>query len=71
MRTPLEDGRTDLYFGSLKAIYDALPPDVVGIKYKSLTTVINGRSVYENKKCIVRIGHIQRAAQGRNKQNKD
>lgn len=69
--TPLADGRTDLYFGSLKAIYDAVPPDAVGIKYKSLTTVLHGREVYENKKCVIRVAHIQRAAQSVNKKSKD
>lgn len=59
------DGETDLYFGSLKAIYDAVPADEVGITYKPLTNATRGRSEYENKKVLIRIGQIQRKTRGR------
>lgn len=50
----------DKYFGSLKAIYDIFDEADIGIKYKSLTNAIRGKSEYENKKVIIRIGTIQR-----------
>lgn len=59
------NGETDLYFGSLKAIYDAVPVEAVGIKYKSLTNHKFGERPYENKKVIIRLGQIQRKARGR------
>ena len=54
------EGKTDLYFGSLKAIYDQVPQDKVGIAYKSLTNAIRGKEIYENKKVIIRTGQVQR-----------
>lgn len=59
------DGETDLYFGSLKAIYDAVPAEAVGITYKSLTNATRGKNEYENKKVLIRIGQIQRKARSR------
>lgn len=54
------DGETDFYFGSLKAIYDRFDEADIGIKYKSLTNAIRGKSEYENKHISIRIGVIQR-----------
>lgn len=50
----------DFYFGSLKAIYDRFDEADIGIKYKSLTNAIRGRSEYENKSISIRIGMMQR-----------
>lgn len=60
-------GMTDLYFSSLKAIYDVVPKEAVGIEYKSLTNAIRGKSEYENKKVTIRIGHLVRKASKRTK----
>lgn len=54
--------RQDYYFGSLAAIYDKFTTDDVGIGYKSLTNAIRGKNTYENKKCVIRIGTIERKA---------
>lgn len=54
------EGETDLYFGSLKAIYDRVHQEQIGIAYKSLTNAIRGKEIYENKKVIIRIGQVQR-----------
>ena len=59
------NGETDFYFGSLKAIYDTVPVGAVGITYKSLTNATRGRTEYENKKVLIRIGQIQRKTRGR------
>lgn len=59
------EGKTDLYFSSLKAIYDAVPQEAVGIRYKSLTNAIRGKERYENKKVVIRIGELMRKAQSR------
>lgn len=61
------EGMTDLYFGSLKAIYAQVPEDIIGIKYKSLTNAIRGKDCYENKSCVIRIGALQRMLNSRNK----
>lgn len=57
-----KDGRKDYYFGSLLAIYDNLSRDDVGIAYKSLTNALRGKEYYENKKCIIRVGKLERKA---------
>ncbi len=55
-------GRQDHYFGSLAAIYNNFTTEDVGIGYKSLTNAIRGRDIYENKKCVIRIGTLERKA---------
>lgn len=61
------EGMTDLYFGSLKAIYAQVPEDIIGIKYKSLTNAIRGKDCYENKSCKILIGELQRMSNIRSK----
>lgn len=61
------EGMTDLYFSSLKAIYQQVPEDIIGIKYKSLTNAVRGKDCYENKSCIIRIGALQRMSNNKSK----
>ena len=61
------EGMTDLYFGSLKAIYIQVPENIIGIKYNSLTNAIRGNDCYENKSCVIRIGALQRMSNIRSK----
>ena len=56
-------GETDFYFGSLKAIYDAIPQNEIGIAYKSLTNAIRGKNEYQNKRCKIKVGHLQQKQQ--------
>lgn len=56
----------DWYYGSLKAIYDQFDEEVIGIRYKSLTNAIRGKTEYENKKVIIHIGKIRRKARNQN-----
>ncbi len=58
---------TDLYFSSVKAIYDQVPDSAIGIKYRSLTNAIRGKERYENKYCIVCVGELQRKSNIRSK----
>ena len=60
------DGETDFYFGSLKAIYDAIPQNEIGIAYKSLTNAMRGKNYYENKKVVIRIGVLYRNPKNKN-----
>lgn len=62
LNNPL-DGETDFYFGSLKAIYDSIPRDMVGIAYKSLTNALRGNLEYENKHCTIKVGHLKQKKQ--------
>ena len=50
-------------FGSLKAIYDAIPQNEIGIAYKSLTNAIRGKNEYQNKRCTIKVGHLQQKQQ--------
>lgn len=59
LKEPL-NGESDFYFGSLKAIYDSIPQDKVGIAYKSLTNAIRGKTEYKNKRCTIKVGHLER-----------
>lgn len=61
------NGTKDLYFSSLKAIYDVVPQEAVGIRYKSLTNALRGKERYENKKVVIRIGELMRKANIRTK----
>ena len=61
------EGMSDLYFSSIKAIYEQVPESAVGIKYKSLTNAIRGKICYENKNCIIRIGELMRKSNLRRK----
>ncbi|MBO4942864.1 MAG: hypothetical protein J6C95_05505 [Muribaculaceae bacterium] len=61
------EGMTDLYFSSLKAIYQQVPEDIIGIKYKSLTNAVRGKDCYENKSCIIRSGALQRMSNNKSK----
>lgn len=54
------EGEQDFYFGSLKAIYDSIPQDKVGIAYKSLTNAIRCKTEYKNKRCTIKVGHLER-----------
>lgn len=52
------DGECDFYLGSIKAIFDHISEDAVGIRYKSLTNALRGRDFYENKHCTVRVSSL-------------
>ena len=60
------NGESDFYFGSLKAIFDIIPHDVVSVSYKYLANAIHGKDQYENKRCIIRIGYLERKQQSKN-----
>ncbi len=57
------NGESDFYFGSLRAIYDVIPQDKVGITYGSLTNALRGKSEYRNKKCIIKVGVLRQHPQ--------
>lgn len=49
------------YFGSISAIFGVFAPDTIGISKKSLWNYdFEKRGPYVNKKCIIRIGLINR-----------
>jgi len=62
------EGKTDLYFSSLKAIYDEVPIETVGIRYSSLLNALHGKERYENKKVVIRIGQLVRKQNIRTKE---
>ena len=51
-------GQADFYFGSVKAIYDHVPKERVGIVYPNLCSVLRHDGVYRNKYCVIRTGHL-------------
>lgn len=54
------EGQTDFYFGSIKAIYDSIPKERIGIGYKSLTNHGIKGNLYKNSLCTIDIGVIRR-----------
>lgn len=60
------NGESDFYFGSLKAIFDTIPHEAINISYKYLTNAINGKTQFENKRCVIRIAHLERKQQSKN-----
>lgn len=70
LKSPPEHFDADSYFSSIKAIYDYFTEDALGIKYKSLTTALRGRNIYENKRCVIRIGVLHTKRQSKSTQNK-
>ena len=55
LKTPLEDGRADFYFGSFAAIYTVLNREHIGYVYGSLYQKMNGKTFMENKRCTIRV----------------
>lgn len=70
MKIPITGvNETDFYFGSIKAIFDFVPEDAVGIKYKSLTNALRGRDFYENKHITVRVSSLLTKQQTKERNN--
>nr|DAX83471.1 MAG TPA: hypothetical protein [Caudoviricetes sp.] len=57
------NGQSDFYFGSVLAMYSVLTREDVGAHYRTITQVLLHSGVYENKKCIVRLGELIRKRQ--------
>ena len=68
MKDPFE-GQSDFYFGSIKAIYDSIPQDRIGISYKSLTNHGIKGNRYENSLCSIDIGMMKRKSNVRTKRD--
>lgn len=47
------------YFGSITAIYDILPVDVVGIAHTSLWNVLAKNGEYKTKTATIRLGVLR------------
>lgn len=50
--------KSDYYFGPIKAIYDHIPKECVGIIYTTLCTQLRDTGLYRNKYCTVRVSHL-------------
>lgn len=63
-------GKFHYYFGSIAAIYDVLPKEVVGISKESLWNVLNDGE-YKSSKATIRHGllHTKQTNRGKNIKN--
>lgn len=68
MKIPI-DNKTDFYFGSIKAIFDFVSEETIGIRYKSLTNALRGRDFYDNKHCTVRVSSLITKLQSNKRQS--
>ena len=55
------------YFGSILAIYDTLPVDVVGIAHTSLWNVLSKNGKYTTKTATIRLGVLHSKQTNRGK----
>lgn len=55
------------YFGSILAIYDTLPVDVVGIAHTSLWNVLSKKGKYTTKTATIRLGVLHTKQTNRGK----
>jgi len=58
-------GKKDYYFGSLAAIFDTLPKDVVGCGLKWLWQTFQGKDEYKTRKATIRRAEMERKQQKR------
>lgn len=59
-------GESDWYFGSVSAIYDSLPKDVIGAKAKSIWGRFKG-NVYRSRFATIKRGVIHRKRSNRHR----
>ena len=61
------NGQQHYYFGSIIAIYDILPIEVVGVVHTSLWNVISKKGEHKTKTATIRIGilHAKHTNRGR------
>nr|DAH61524.1 MAG TPA: hypothetical protein [Caudoviricetes sp.] len=59
------------YFGSITAIYDILPVDVVGIAHTSLWNVLAKNGEYKTKTATIRLGVLHSKQTNRGKKATD
>lgn len=55
------NGEHDYYFGSIIAIYNVIPAELLGIGYKSLTNALRGRERYYNKRISIHVSTLHRS----------
>lgn len=61
------NGQQHYYFGSITAIYDILPIEVVGIAHTSLWNVLSKNGEYKTKTATIRIGVLHAKQTNRGK----
>ena len=66
LNKPFGDKR-NWYFGSIAAIYDILPVDVVGIAHTSLWNVLSKNGKYTTKTATIRLGVLHSKQTNRGK----
>lgn len=67
LKEPYKD-KQHWYFGSVTAIYDILPVEVVGIAHTSLWNVLAKNGEYKSKTATIRIGVLHSKQTNRGKQ---
>lgn len=70
--TPPDGYKKHYYFGSIAAIYDVLPKDIVGISKEALWNASHNEE-YIGRKSIIRRGviHTKNGERGKKQDNKD
>ena len=70
LKEPCKDKR-HWYFGSITAIYDILPVDVVGIAHTTLWNVLSKNGKYTTKTATIRLGvlHSRQTNRGKHTSN--
>ena len=62
------ENQQDFYYGSVKAIFDNIPQDRIGITYKPLTAAILRKGgQYQNDLCIIKVAQLVHKSNSRTK----
>lgn len=59
LKQPLASVPDDIYCSSIKAIYDVVSADDIGIKYSSLLNTLTDKTRYENKRCVIIVSTLR------------
>lgn len=59
------EGKTDFYFGSVAAAYNALGESIIGAKQYAVTIIIRTDGKFENSQCRIIRGEIERKTQNK------
>jgi hypothetical protein len=59
------NGKKNYYFGSIAAIYETIPKEVIGAGKEWLWQALSGKDEYRTRKATIRRGKVERKQQNR------
>lgn len=59
------NGQSVFYFGSVAAVYEHLPGEVLGVQYRTLCNALNASPIYRGRKFTASTGRLLTASKGK------